>query len=742
MSLRSAPLPAVLALCVGLGCASTTKPPDATEVDPGLGLVGVATPITVRGSAFRPVVMLDFDRPGASGVNSAFQVRIGDVEATGVTWLGEDAIAATVPGSLPEGTYDVTIVDPRGATDVLPGAFTVMQAPGYLSIERERAGAGLPVGDETLSRGAVLELYAVARADDGGFLADVTDATWALDGGIGTLTVDADGGAMLEATTEGTGVVTASHPLYGSASTGVLTVRACGVDADCVDPCHSTGQCVGGSCTDGPPDLDADNDGFVDAMCLGGTDCDDQAFAVNPSATEDGYATPVCSDGADNDCDGLRDAVDPGCAPNSAPIARIGVDPPGGTTADTFTGTGAASSDRESSQADLAFAWDWDDDAVFEASGVTTTHTFAASGLHRVSLRVTDPQGLSGVTSYLVMVGAPASSTTVTTGVDEADPGATPASPGGAGFSLREAVAWAKGRSGRELIVMPSGTVVALTRQLELTGNDGVVLVGDGAVLDGAGITGAGASCVDLEGRNHALLGLEIRNCPGWPIYAHGTASQAARCRVHDNTYGVEWAGTDNVFGPFNRAWANGSHGIEVTGRAQLLDNVFTANTGPGVLLKSGASDTLLLGNVVYANAAGIRGLSQCQRVMMRFNTVHGNTGAGIELANNTSGHRLLNTVISGNGGWGIDVMTASFAAIDANDLHGNTRGACRSCASLGRKTIQEAPLYLDVAAGDLRPDLLSPLVNAGLDTGDDRTPSLAGDFLGAAPDIGAFEVR
>lgn len=742
MSPRSLTLPAVLALCAGLGCASTTKPPDAREVDPGVGLLGVATPITVRGSAFHPVVTLDFDRPGASGVNSAFQVRIGGVEATDVAWLGEDAIAATVPGSLPEGTYDVTIVDPRGATDVLPDAFAVMRPPGRLSIERERAGAGTPVGDETLSRGAVLGLYAVARADDGGFLADVTDAMWALDGGIGTLTVDPDGGAMLEATTEGTAVVTASHPLYGTASTGVLTVRACGVDADCVDACHSTGQCVGGSCVYGPPDLDADRDGFVDAMCMGGTDCDDQAFAVNPSATEDGYATPVCGDGADNDCDGLRDAMDPGCAPNSAPIARISVDPPGGTTADTFTGTGAASSDRESSQADLAFDWDWDDDAVFEASGVTTTHTFAASGLHKVSLRVTDPQGLSGVTSYLVMVGAPASTTAVTTGVDESDPGATPASPGGAGFSLREAVAWALGRSGRELIVIPSGTVVALTRQLDLTGNDGVVLVGDGAVVDGTAISGGGASCIDVDGRNHVLLGLEIRNCRGWPIYAHGTASQASRCRLHDNGYGVEWAGNNNVFGPFNRAWANGSHGIEVTGRAQVFDNEFTANTGPGVLLRSGASDTEVVGNVISGNADGIKGLSQCQRVSMRFNTVHGNAGAGVELANNTSGHRLLNTVISGNGGWGIDVMTASFAAIDANDLYGNTQGGCRSCASLGPKTIQEAPLFLDPAVGDLRPDLLSPLVNAGLDTGDDRTPSRPGDFLGTAPDIGAYEVR
>lgn len=741
---RARHLPAWLALlsALAVGCASTVKPPDAMEVTPREGLVGVATPITVRGASFRPVVRLDFDRPGSSPVNAAFEVFIGDVAATDVTWLGPDAITATVPGSLAEGAYDVKVVDPRGASDVLPGGFTVTHPPGHLSIESERDGTGTPVGDETFALGTTLVLFAVARDDDGGFLAELPDSTWALDGGIGDVAVDATGAAMLHATAAGTGIVTARHPLYGAASTGVLTVVACVADGDCVDACHSTGQCRLGSCVQGPADRDADQDTFIDAMCVGGTDCDDSLASVNPNGMERGYATAVCSDGLDNDCDGKRDAADPDCAPNSAPIARIGVTPPGGTPADTFTGSGAASTDRESSQGELAFAWDWDDDGVFEASGLTTTHDFSAPGLHRVTLKVTDPQGLAGVSSTFVMVSGAASTATVTTGVDESDPGATPAAPGGVGFSLREALAWSAATAGRELVIVPAGTVVALTRQLDLTGSTGAVLVGDGAVVDGAGISGGGASCLDVAGDDFTILGLEIRNCPGWPIYAHGDAAQVSRCLIHDNTYGVEWGGNDGVFGPFNRVWANGSHGVEVTGRARVIDNVVTANAGPGVILRSGASDSRLLGNVIFENAAGIKALSQCQRLSMRFNTVHGNTGAGVELANNTSGHELLNTILSDNVGWGIDVMTASFSRLDANDLHGNTLGACRNCAGLGPKTLREDPMYLDAAAGDLRIDLRSPLVDSGLDTGDDRTPSTPGDFLGAAPDIGASEVR
>lgn len=53
---------------------------------------------------------------------------------------------------------------------------------------------------------------------------------------------------------------------------------------------------------------DADGDGFTDAAC-GGGDCNDADPAINPGAAES------CSDGVDNDCDGLVDGDDPDCAP-------------------------------------------------------------------------------------------------------------------------------------------------------------------------------------------------------------------------------------------------------------------------------------------------------------------------------------------------------------------------------------------------------------------------------------------
>ncbi len=55
--------------------------------------------------------------------------------------------------------------------------------------------------------------------------------------------------------------------------------------------------------------VDADLDGYRDEAC-GGNDCDDGRFAVNPGAGEH------CFDGQDNDCDGLTDGDDPACDPS------------------------------------------------------------------------------------------------------------------------------------------------------------------------------------------------------------------------------------------------------------------------------------------------------------------------------------------------------------------------------------------------------------------------------------------
>lgn len=71
-----------------------------------------------------------------------------------------------------------------------------------------------------------------------------------------------------------------------------------------------------------PPCPDADGDGF--AVCGDGCEqspgtqcgeCDDSDAAVSPGAVEGPSGIAACSDGIDNDCDGLADGADPSCAP-------------------------------------------------------------------------------------------------------------------------------------------------------------------------------------------------------------------------------------------------------------------------------------------------------------------------------------------------------------------------------------------------------------------------------------------
>jgi hypothetical protein len=64
-----------------------------------------------------------------------------------------------------------------------------------------------------------------------------------------------------------------------------------------------------------PECTDADGDGYYaydEVVCPEGNDCDDSDPEVNPGFSEDPL-NENCSDGKDNDCDGLIDMDDPDC---------------------------------------------------------------------------------------------------------------------------------------------------------------------------------------------------------------------------------------------------------------------------------------------------------------------------------------------------------------------------------------------------------------------------------------------
>jgi hypothetical protein len=99
------------------------------------------------------------------------------------------------------------------------------------------------------------------------------------------------------------------------------------VDCDDTDPDvnpAATEVCnnIDDDCNEGIDEgFDTDMDSFT--VCqLPVSDCDDTDPAVNPGVIEGPAGDAVCGDGADNDCDGLIDGLDPGClASNACPDA-------------------------------------------------------------------------------------------------------------------------------------------------------------------------------------------------------------------------------------------------------------------------------------------------------------------------------------------------------------------------------------------------------------------------------------
>lgn len=93
----------------------------------------------------------------------------------------------------------------------------------------------------------------------------------------------------------------------------IHTPTADGTSCEDGSGCSSQDKCLAGKCIKGITDKDNDADGYYDAKCAGGDDCDDNNKEVNPNAVEGPSGGPKCTDQLDNDCDGFVDDVDTGC---------------------------------------------------------------------------------------------------------------------------------------------------------------------------------------------------------------------------------------------------------------------------------------------------------------------------------------------------------------------------------------------------------------------------------------------
>jgi hypothetical protein len=94
-----------------------------------------------------------------------------------------------------------------------------------------------------------------------------------------------------------------------------FAVSQCLEDSHCRNLCSSQFACVSELCVFGPVDKDDDEDGHIDAECVGGDDCDDSPAECGADCFPGNTAPDGC-DGFDQDCDGDLDedfVVDASC---------------------------------------------------------------------------------------------------------------------------------------------------------------------------------------------------------------------------------------------------------------------------------------------------------------------------------------------------------------------------------------------------------------------------------------------
>jgi PKD repeat protein len=100
---------------------------------------------------------------------------------------------------------------------------------------------------------------------------------------------------------------------------------------------------------------------------------------------------------------------------NHAPTAAAQATPTSGTAPLTVAFDGSNSTDPDPGDT-LSYAWDLDGDGAYDdATAQKPSHTYTASGVYTVRLKVTDSQGLSDVSDPLaITVGSPPSATIIT----------------------------------------------------------------------------------------------------------------------------------------------------------------------------------------------------------------------------------------------------------------------------------------------------------------------------------------
>ena len=283
----------------------------------------------------------------------------------------------------------------------------------------------------------------------------------------------------------------------------------------------------------------------------------------------------------------------------------------------------------------------------------------------------------------------------VTTGSDEDDAGESAAPPHlGAGLSLREAIGLANQQAGFDCITFSGVTSVGIGAELPpLEDPDGTAIDGDGAVSIGGG--GAAAVGLRLVSDGNQLFGLELSGIQVC-LQVNGAGSLLRGLHVHDCS----------------------SAGMVVAAAAAETE------IGPCLFHDTGGTAIQALGSV------GLR---------VRNCTITASGGSGVDATAGGTDLLVENSIVFDNRDYGVALDPAAPATIEYSDLSGNRLEDCLNCTP-GEGAIAANPMFVDAPLDDYTLQAGSPAIDAGRVNGVDVNGGAAGEFNGAAPDMGGLE--
>lgn len=325
----------------------------------------------------------------------------------------------------------------------------------------------------------------------------------------------------------------------------------------------------------------------------------------------------------------------------------------------------------------------------------------------------------------------------VTTNADENDAGASAAAPGGTGLSLREALTIANAMVGIQSIGFANGIVVAQSSSLPNI-TEAVHLLG--GVVNATAV--GNKDCLTIQANATVIDGLELYGCGARAIYlAASIGSQITNCNLHDDTKPIEVgpAAVGSVIGPNNTVRNAGSHAVIVSSQdSKVVGNRVLGAGGNAIFLSGTAFNTFIVGNLLVRADSGIGMSSGTSNSFIRFNTIAQN-GQDAVLVGAATGVDLRDNILVNNAQYGVSGADNRFTQLSYNLFFGNGLGSCAPCTP-GPQSVLTDPLFVNAAADDFTLQAASPARNTGVDVGEDRNGAAAGNFNGAAPDLGFWE--